>query len=67
VSALHRCPLCNGGSWFIEREDKALTVVCLACGERRLIRDGRAEAAVAELAAVRGHMKHGPKPKAEGG
>jgi hypothetical protein len=35
---------------------------------RVLIRDGRAEARDAELAAVRGlHMKHGPKPAEKGG
>jgi uncharacterized protein (DUF983 family) len=67
MTALHRCPRCHSGSWCFEREDKSVTALCMACGERRLIRDGRAEARDAELAAiVRGHLKHGPKPKGAG-
>jgi predicted RNA-binding Zn-ribbon protein involved in translation (DUF1610 family) len=67
MTALHVCVKCHGGSWVIEREDKSITALCMACGERRLIRDGRAEARAAELMAVRGlHEKHGPKPR-EGG
>jgi predicted RNA-binding Zn-ribbon protein involved in translation (DUF1610 family) len=63
VTALHRCPRCNSSGWWFDREDKRVTAVCLMCGTRVLIRDGRREAIEAELAAVRGHMKHGPKPK----
>lgn len=68
MTALHRCPRCNSSAWWFDREDKVVTAVCLMCAERVFIRDGRAEARDAEPAAVRGlHLKHGPKPKAEGG
>jgi transcription elongation factor Elf1 len=32
MTDLHRCPRCNSGSWFVEREDKTVVVVCLLCG-----------------------------------
>jgi hypothetical protein len=67
VSALHVCLKCRGGCWSIEREDRAVTALCLLCGTRVHISDGRREAAEAELAAVRGHGKPGPKPKVGGG
>lgn len=67
MNALHRCVRCNGSSWLIEREDRAITALCMVCGERVLLHDGRAEAAEAEPAAVRGHMQSGPKPRAGGG
>jgi predicted RNA-binding Zn-ribbon protein involved in translation (DUF1610 family) len=66
MTALHRCPRCNSSAWCFEREDKSVTALCMVCGERVLIRDGRAEARDAELAAVSGlHLKHGPKPKGD--
>jgi predicted RNA-binding Zn-ribbon protein involved in translation (DUF1610 family) len=63
MTALHRCPRCTSSAWWFDREDQAVTAVCLMCAERVFIRDGRAEARDAEPAAVRGHQKHGPKPK----
>jgi hypothetical protein len=63
VTALHVCLKCHSFSWSIEREDQSVTAVCLLCGTRVPIRDGRAEARDAEQAPARGHMKHGPKPK----
>jgi predicted RNA-binding Zn-ribbon protein involved in translation (DUF1610 family) len=66
MTALHVCVKCHSGSWSIEREDQSVTALCIVCGTRVLIRDGRAEARDAEVAAVRGHQKHGPKPKGAG-
>lgn len=66
MTALHACLKCHSGSWSVEREDQAVTAVCLLCGTRVFVRDGRAEARDADLAAVRGrHEKHGPKPKGD--
>lgn len=42
-----RCPRCRGRLWGVERDDATVALLCLCCGERRVLPDRAREAALA--------------------
>jgi predicted RNA-binding Zn-ribbon protein involved in translation (DUF1610 family) len=62
-----RCTRCSGCIWSVERDDAAVCLLCIACGERTVISDARRAAYDRDKALLPPpgeRLRPGPRPRA---